>query len=166
MFTVVKVREDLAPSDYRDPGWYKHPPGTVAYEVNVAQAGEPPAAGAKNVPEWTCRHGPGGHHVTTKATPKEKPHAQVCFRERHIWKSWCGGACECPLAFAVAHEDHEMECTETDINAMNADIQAMNDGEAKTTAMKEMEMAEDMMGNKDMNACVTHMHNAMEAMEE
>jgi hypothetical protein len=41
MFTVVKVREGLEAGDYRDPGWYKHPPGTVAYEVNVAEAGEP-----------------------------------------------------------------------------------------------------------------------------
>jgi hypothetical protein len=32
MFTVVKVREGLAHNDYRDPGWYKHPKGTVAYE--------------------------------------------------------------------------------------------------------------------------------------
>jgi hypothetical protein len=32
MFTVVKVRPDLKPGDYRDPGWYKHPPGTVARE--------------------------------------------------------------------------------------------------------------------------------------
>jgi FtsP/CotA-like multicopper oxidase with cupredoxin domain len=30
MFTTVKVRDDLAAGDYRDPGWYKHPPGTVA----------------------------------------------------------------------------------------------------------------------------------------
>jgi FtsP/CotA-like multicopper oxidase with cupredoxin domain len=29
MFTVVKVRDDLAPGDYRDPGWYRHPDGTV-----------------------------------------------------------------------------------------------------------------------------------------
>jgi FtsP/CotA-like multicopper oxidase with cupredoxin domain len=29
MFTVVKVRAGLTPGDYRDPGWYKHPPGTV-----------------------------------------------------------------------------------------------------------------------------------------
>jgi FtsP/CotA-like multicopper oxidase with cupredoxin domain len=28
MFTVLKVREDLA--NYEDPGWYKHPAGTVA----------------------------------------------------------------------------------------------------------------------------------------
>jgi hypothetical protein len=31
MFTVVKVREGLAADDYGDPGWYAHPPGTVAY---------------------------------------------------------------------------------------------------------------------------------------
>ena len=49
---------------------------------------------------------------------------------------------------------------------MNTDIQAMDDGEAKTTATKEMKMAEDMMVKKDMKACMTHMHNAMEAMEK
>lgn len=32
MFSVVKVREGLAANDYSDPGWYKHPKGTVAYE--------------------------------------------------------------------------------------------------------------------------------------
>jgi hypothetical protein len=32
MFTVVKVRPGLAHDDYKDPGWYKHPEGTVAYE--------------------------------------------------------------------------------------------------------------------------------------
>jgi hypothetical protein len=34
MFTTLKVRDDLAVGDHRDPGWYKHPPGTMAYEVN------------------------------------------------------------------------------------------------------------------------------------
>jgi hypothetical protein len=32
MFTVMKVRAGLAKDDYRDPGWYEHPEGTVAYE--------------------------------------------------------------------------------------------------------------------------------------
>ncbi|HQC98051.1 MAG TPA: copper oxidase, partial [Aquabacterium sp.] len=32
MFSVLKVRADQKPGDYSDPGWYKHPPGTVAYE--------------------------------------------------------------------------------------------------------------------------------------
>ena len=35
MFTVVKVRDDLAANDYGDPGWYAHPPGTVAQRVSV-----------------------------------------------------------------------------------------------------------------------------------
>jgi FtsP/CotA-like multicopper oxidase with cupredoxin domain len=33
MFTTVKVREGLARNDYKDPGTYKHPKGTVAREV-------------------------------------------------------------------------------------------------------------------------------------
>ena len=32
MFSVLKVRRDQKPGDYSDPGWYRHPPGTVAYE--------------------------------------------------------------------------------------------------------------------------------------
>ncbi|MDO9225970.1 MAG: copper oxidase [Pseudomonadota bacterium] len=32
MFTVVKVHDDVKPGDYSDPGWYKHPEGTVAWE--------------------------------------------------------------------------------------------------------------------------------------
>lgn len=32
MFTVLKVRAGLGRSDYRDPGWYRHPKGTVAFE--------------------------------------------------------------------------------------------------------------------------------------
>jgi hypothetical protein len=34
MFSVVKVRKEQKPGDYSDPGWYTHPPGTVAYEFN------------------------------------------------------------------------------------------------------------------------------------
>jgi hypothetical protein len=36
MFTVMKVREGLAANDYRDPGDYRNPDGTVAHEVEVA----------------------------------------------------------------------------------------------------------------------------------
>jgi manganese oxidase len=34
MFTVVKVRDGQKPGDYADPGWYRHPMGTVARKVN------------------------------------------------------------------------------------------------------------------------------------
>lgn len=33
MFTTVKVRDGLARNDYKDPGYFKHPKGTVAREV-------------------------------------------------------------------------------------------------------------------------------------
>ena len=32
MFSVMKVREGIAPDDYSDPGWYENPPGTQAWE--------------------------------------------------------------------------------------------------------------------------------------
>ena len=32
MFTVVKIREGLARGDYKDPGWYRQPNGSAAYE--------------------------------------------------------------------------------------------------------------------------------------
>ena len=35
MFTILKVRENLAA--YEDPGWYKHPPGTVASLANAEE---------------------------------------------------------------------------------------------------------------------------------
>jgi hypothetical protein len=71
-----------------------------------------------------------------------------------------------PPKFAVAHEGHQMECSETSINAMKADIQSISDGEAKTTAMKEMQMAQDIMAMNDMKGCMTHMDNAMDATEK
>ncbi len=41
MFSVVKVREGLSRDDYRDPGWYEHPQGSVAYEVASADTAPP-----------------------------------------------------------------------------------------------------------------------------
>jgi FtsP/CotA-like multicopper oxidase with cupredoxin domain len=70
MFTVLKVRKDQKPGDYKDPGWYKHPAGTVAYEwqgelppaertTNVGGQSMPPANKAMNM-EMTVRK-PVGH---------------------------------------------------------------------------------------------------------
>ena len=43
MFTLVKVRDDLAPGDFANPGWYRHPAGTVARRVSADPAfGSPP----------------------------------------------------------------------------------------------------------------------------
>jgi len=47
MFTVIKIREGLARGDYRDPGWYTHPAGTLAHEwtgeTPLAERAEKPA---------------------------------------------------------------------------------------------------------------------------
>jgi hypothetical protein len=71
-----------------------------------------------------------------------------------------------PLTTALGHEAHHAECSNTAINALKADIQAMGDGQAKTTATKEMEAAQQMMAKNDMEACKSHIHSAMEATEK
>ena len=59
MFTVVKVRDDLKPGDYTDPGWYKHPAGSVAREWT----GAAPSAERRAGPEAATLRAvkPGGH---------------------------------------------------------------------------------------------------------
>jgi FtsP/CotA-like multicopper oxidase with cupredoxin domain len=61
MFSVVKVRDDVRSGDYKDPGPYRHPAGTVAYEY-TGQLQEPtravaPAPGKTNL----SVHRPSGH---------------------------------------------------------------------------------------------------------
>jgi len=50
MFTVLKIREGLARGDYRDPGWYRHPAGTVAREWSGAVLDAPQAPGTAAAP--------------------------------------------------------------------------------------------------------------------
>jgi len=71
-----------------------------------------------------------------------------------------------PLTLAVGHEGHHIECNETAINALKSDIQAMGEGEARTTATKEMEAAQQMMAKNDIEGCKSHIHSAMEATEK
>jgi len=71
-----------------------------------------------------------------------------------------------PLPLALGHEGHQAECSETTINALKADIQAMGESEARTTASKEVEAAQQMMAKNDMEACKNHIHSAMEATEK
>ena len=41
MFSVRSVRPGLARDDYKDPGWYQHSEGTVAYEWTGEKLAEP-----------------------------------------------------------------------------------------------------------------------------
>ena len=58
MFSVVKVRRDQPPGHYKNPGWYAHPPGTVAYEYQ-GEWQEPLRQSPQPSPEL-------GHETTTQ----------------------------------------------------------------------------------------------------
>jgi hypothetical protein len=72
MFSVLKVRKDQKPGDYGDPGWYRHPPGTVAYEWTgslpdparfaAEGAGSMPPAAPVRMPVEVKARKPGGGH--------------------------------------------------------------------------------------------------------
>jgi hypothetical protein len=64
MFTVVKVRDGLAPGDYRDPGWYRNPPGTLARRISddadfgsPARRGPAPPSETEPVDHSRMNHG-------------------------------------------------------------------------------------------------------------
>jgi manganese oxidase len=65
MFTVLKVRRDQKPGDYGNPGWFKHPPGTVAYEFQ----GELPAAPRAS--------GSGTGSMPPKSAPRKDVEVQI-----------------------------------------------------------------------------------------
>ncbi len=62
MFSTLKVRDSLAKNDYRDPGPYQHPAGTVAYEFNgeLPEANRQAARDTTNAIEVQVRK-PSGH---------------------------------------------------------------------------------------------------------
>jgi FtsP/CotA-like multicopper oxidase with cupredoxin domain len=65
MFTTVKIRKNQKPGDYSDPGWYKHPPGSVAYEWTgdtPAAAQAPQARTSASGVELNVRKPQGHHH--------------------------------------------------------------------------------------------------------
>lgn len=52
MFTVMKVRREQKPGDYSDPGWYRHPAGTQAWEWtgSLPQSVISDSAGGQSMP--------------------------------------------------------------------------------------------------------------------
>jgi hypothetical protein len=69
MFSVLKVRKDQKPGDYKDPGWFEHPAGTVAFEwkggvADAPRAPQPARTAAARSPavEVRIRKPQGAHH--------------------------------------------------------------------------------------------------------
>jgi FtsP/CotA-like multicopper oxidase with cupredoxin domain len=61
MFSILKVRRDQKPGDYRDPGWFAHPKGTVAHEWTGAPLAEPVRAPAPAGEAAVKARKPSGH---------------------------------------------------------------------------------------------------------
>lgn len=72
------------------------------------------------------------------------------------------------LAPASAQDRHheQMVCSEVGMRKAMADVQAMQDGEAKTEAMSHVKMAEEAIAKHDMEGCMKHMQAAMDAMKQ
>jgi hypothetical protein len=65
MFSVVKVRRGQKAGDYKDPGWFEHPAGTVAHDFNgrlPEPARAPAATKASAGVEVTVRKPPMHRH--------------------------------------------------------------------------------------------------------
>lgn len=58
-----------------------------------------------------------------------------------------------------------MNCSEASMKTMNDSMMKMTDGTKKAAAMKEMDMAKDMMTKKDDKGCKMHMDKAMDMMK-
>ena len=65
MFSVLKVRSDQKPGDYSDPGWYRHPEGTVAFEWTGA------------LPQTPRARGGGGRSMPSVNAPREEVEVRV-----------------------------------------------------------------------------------------
>jgi len=52
MFSMLKVRKEQKPGDYTDPGWFKHPPGTIAHEWTgpIAEPARFKSGGGQSMP--------------------------------------------------------------------------------------------------------------------
>ena len=59
MFTTVKVRKGLARGDYKDPGWFVHPAGTIAHEWHGDAPGMPDAVRAPDAAKMAPKAGEG-----------------------------------------------------------------------------------------------------------
>ncbi len=92
MFSVLKVRRDQKPGDYADPGWYAHPPESVAREVAAA-----PAAVAPPPQRAPGTQGPQGASPEARGSMPAHRHPGAREVEVQIRK---------PAAGAAGHSGH------------------------------------------------------------
>jgi hypothetical protein len=87
MFSVVKVRDNLAPGDYKDPGWYQHPAGTVASEYTADVPRHPERQHPSPMPTL-CKF---ANPTATPATERKNSHEEAAHR--HHRRPGCPELC-------------------------------------------------------------------------
>ena len=75
MFTVIKIRQGLGRDDYKDPGWYKHPQGSVAWEWTGAPPAAEPAAARVSPARRPGAPAPGEFRARKPAARKGSGHS-------------------------------------------------------------------------------------------
>jgi FtsP/CotA-like multicopper oxidase with cupredoxin domain len=87
MFTLIKVRDDI--TTYKDPGWYKHPEGSIVRKVSGPAAAVAPVASAPRP-----AHNPATPATTAPATPGV---VYVCPMHEKVTSTVAGS--KCPICF-------------------------------------------------------------------
>ncbi|WP_424628491.1 hypothetical protein [Bradyrhizobium sp. SYSU BS000235] len=55
----------------------------------------------------------------------------------------------------------QQDCNEENMSKASAAMDTMPGGEKKATAVKELDLAKEMMAKKDISQCKTHLNNAL-----
>jgi hypothetical protein len=79
-------------------------------------------------------------------------------------RSIAAAAAFAAIAFAspaFAQTPTAMTCSDADITRVTAETMKLPEGVKRTAAMKELDMAKQMMAAKDQKACTTHLDTAM-----
>ena len=75
MFSVLKVRKDQKAGDYSDPGWYRHPPGEVAFEWTGALPEPARFAAETALPQKQARQQPAAGPAVELRARKPSGHS-------------------------------------------------------------------------------------------
>jgi hypothetical protein len=97
----------------------------------------------------------------------DKPAQDSAMKEAQMAKDMMAkkdmAGCTMHIDAAMKAGNMAMNCTQPNIDKLDTQIKALTDKTAQDSAMKEAQMAKDMMAKKDMAGCTTHIDAAMKA---
>lgn len=67
------------------------------------------------------------------------------------------------ISLGFATSSFAMDCTQANLDKLDTQIKALTDKNSQDSAMKEAQMAKDMMAKKDTAGCTTHLDAAMKS---